>query len=256
MLIPFICGTFHQEEEEEDDQSMSSSACSTPKKSRRNVFSKNKDNPYSTRGLDKFSALLADLEEKRQKIYEQTGAQDKSFVRFVYKNSNDCVPIVIKLKDKKDEKKTKIEDVKEEEVPMDKFPTETCNMEVKEEKRSKLASEKYKNNKRSFSWNNSKLGRWKWDRPSYYLPVVVILILLFLVLFGRSVAILCTCIVWYMVPTLKESSDRKNSMKKKEYVRKLSQPKMKIDGLSSPKTNHTGAVKDNSPRQHGHRKSG
>ncbi|KAH7523734.1 uncharacterized protein LOC107433718 [Ziziphus jujuba] len=254
MLIPFICGTLHHEEE--DDHTMSSSACSTPKKSRKNgLFSKNKDNPYSSRGLDKFSALLADLEEKRQKIYAESGAQDISLVRFVYKNSNDCVPIVIKLKDKKDEKTmTEEQHATEQVLPDDKFPIET-SMAVKEENQSKLESDKYTKNKRSFSWNNTKFAGWKWNRPSFYLPVFVILILLFLALFGRSIAILCTSIGWYMVPTLKESSDRRRSMKKKEYVRKLSQPKMKTDGLSSPKTNRSEGVKDKSPRQHGHRKS-
>lgn len=263
MLSPLICGAFHHEEEE--DEAMTGSACSTPRKSKRNGFSsrthnsKDNKNPYSSRGLDKFSALLADLEEKRQKIYEKTGAQDISLVRFVYKNSNDCVPIVIKLKDKKDEK-SKVEDVKDHKkhvtevlMPTDKFPTETST-EVKDDKQSKLASDKYKNFKKSFSRNFMKMVRW--NRPSFYVPVFVILILLFLALFGRSVAILCTSIGWYMIPTLNESTMRKRSFKKKEYVRKLSEPKMESsDGLSSPKTNHTGAVKDKTPRQHGQRKS-
>ncbi|KAF3446546.1 hypothetical protein FNV43_RR11726 [Rhamnella rubrinervis] len=263
MLSPFICGAFHHEEEE--DEAMTASACSTPRKSKRNGLSsrthnsKGNKNPYSSRGLDKFSALLADLEQKRQKIYAETGAQDISFVRFVYKNSDDCVPIVIKLKDKKDEK-SKVEDVKannkhvtEVPAPTDKFLTETSTA-VKDDKQSRLSSDKYKSFKKSFSRNYLKMIRW--NRPSFYLPVFVILILLFLAVFGRSVTILCTSIGWYMVPTLNESIMRKRSLKKKEYVRKLSEPKVVVsDRLSSPKTNHSGAVKDKSPRQQLQQKS-
>ncbi|KAK8260402.1 hypothetical protein E1A91_D13G119500v1 [Gossypium mustelinum] len=105
MIYPFLCGTLHHQQE--DDGIWSSSPVCSPRKSKRKKDTKN---PYSTRGLDQFSALLAELEEKRQKIYSQTGSQ--SMVRFVYKNSNDCVPVVVNLKDKKEEK-TKPENTKE-----------------------------------------------------------------------------------------------------------------------------------------------
>ncbi|KAE8714387.1 ZCW7 isoform 1 [Hibiscus syriacus] len=101
MFQPFICGAF--DPEDEGDR----------RKLRRNSFRKSKGrkkddkNPYSDRGLDKFSALLAELEQKKQKIYSQTGSQDVSLVRFTYKNSTDFVPIVIKLKDDKEETKKK-----------------------------------------------------------------------------------------------------------------------------------------------------
>ncbi|PQP95556.1 uncharacterized protein Pyn_29941 [Prunus yedoensis var. nudiflora] len=105
MLSPFSCGFFHPEDVH--DEPISSSPCSTPRRSSRRS-SKDSKNPYSSRGLDKFSALLADLEEKRQKIYAETPPQDISFVRFVFKDSNDDVPvpIVIKVKDKKEDQTT------------------------------------------------------------------------------------------------------------------------------------------------------
>ncbi|KAK8260401.1 hypothetical protein E1A91_D13G119500v1 [Gossypium mustelinum] len=158
MIYPFLCGTLHHQQE--DDGIWSSSPVCSPRKSKRKKDTKN---PYSTRGLDQFSALLAELEEKRQKIYSQTGSQ--SMVRFVYKNSNDCVPVVVNLKDKKEEK-TKPENTKE-----------------------------------------------------------------------RSVAILGTCIGWYVVPTINgEGSNLRTSMKKKDYGRRQSGNKLVGGKLSFQKS--------------------
>ena len=56
------------------------------------------------------------------------------------------------------------------------------------------------------------------------MPVFIILILLFLAFFGRSAAILCTSIGWYMIPTL--SSKRPSSKpakKKKQLMRRFSE---------------------------------
>ncbi|KAL4370378.1 hypothetical protein AHAS_Ahas06G0059800 [Arachis hypogaea] len=54
--------------------------------------------------------------------------------------------------------------------------------------------------------------------PSFYVLAVMILILVFLTVFGRSVVTLCTCVLWY------------------EYVRGLSEKKMVVmnEGLNSP----------------------
>ncbi|XP_007029922.2 PREDICTED: uncharacterized protein LOC18599763 [Theobroma cacao] len=232
MFYPFFCGAFHHQKE--DDDELWSTPASTPKKSRRKKDSKN---PYSTRGLDQFSALLAELEEKRQQIYSQMGSE--GIVRFVYKNSNDCVPVVVKLKDKKEEK-NKTEDTK------DHHP-ESCVSEVVEKLPTPPESDEKIEQKKSFSWNIVKSQDWR--RPSYYIPAVIISILLFLVFFGRSVAILCTCMGWYVVPTISgEGSNLRTSMKKKDYVRKLSGNKMVSGKLSSPKNNKFGAIRDKSPR--------
>ncbi|XVF56773.1 hypothetical protein PTKIN_Ptkin06aG0146800 [Pterospermum kingtungense] len=166
MFDTCICGSFHHQEEDGDEFWVS--PVSSPRKSRRK---KDNKNPYSTRGLDQFSALLAELEEKRQQIYSQMGSQ--GIVRFVYKNSNDCVPIVIKLKDNyKKEEKNKPGNTKDDHQP------------------------------------------------------------------ERSVAILCTSIGWYIFPKLSgEGSDFRTSMKKKDYVKKLSGNKMVSGKLSSPRSN-------------------
>ena len=103
MLNHFICGSFHHQEEDVP--------CSSPKKSKRKE-SRNDKNPYSNRGLDKFSALLDDLDERRTKVYSQMSPQDISFVRFAYSNNHDIVPIVVKVKNNKDQKKHKSEELK------------------------------------------------------------------------------------------------------------------------------------------------
>ncbi|KAK8532158.1 hypothetical protein V6N13_131493 [Hibiscus sabdariffa] len=191
-------GTFHRQEDEDGDDI---SVCS-PRKSKRKKDTKN---PYSTRGLDRFTALLEELEEKRQKIYSQTGSQ--SLVRFVYKNANDYVPVVVNLKDKNEEK-IKPENTKEryvsEAVNKLQIPSESGkNMDMKAKKRLTWKSVEFQNLR----------------KPSYYIPATIILILLFLTFVGRSVAILCTCVGWYMVPTIKgEGSNLRRSMKKKDYV--------------------------------------
>ncbi|XP_062101615.1 uncharacterized protein LOC133807364 [Humulus lupulus] len=282
MLKLLICGSplhpssdhqhQHQNRDHQDEVPMSlscsagTSPSSTPKKSRKTAFSRNHNNkdknPYATRGLDKFSALLADLEEKRQKIYEQSAAsEDISFVRFVYKNSNDLVPIIVKLKDseKEADKTNKStsrtagnEDllVKEKqstqnsETTHDKFPIAV--KEVKKSQRSEQSSKVINNLLQP--WSMVKFDKLR--RPSYYLPVVVIVILILLAFFGRSIAILCTSIGWYVVPTLKDSSTRKSSaVNKKDYVKKLSEKNLVTEGVSSPRINNK------SPRQQGHRRS-
>lgn len=221
MFSPFICGSFHHHEDEDEplQRQGSSSPCSTPRKSSRKN-TKNSKNPYSTRGLDKFSALLADLEEKRQQIYSQVGSQDISFVRFVYSNSNDCVPIVVKLKDqsKSDETKDDKQRTAHNAEALDKsLPVETSPAHHElEEKQPRMETDKKTEKRRMLSWN---LMLHRLRRPSYYMPVFIVLILLLLAFFGRSVTILCTSIGWYLVPAL--SSIRPS--KKKQLVRRFSE---------------------------------
>ncbi|XP_022138124.1 uncharacterized protein LOC111009368 [Momordica charantia] len=179
-----------------------SSPNSTPRRSR------NKKNPYSDRGLDKFSALLTNLEEKRKKIYSQTDPENIVMVRFAYKNSDECVPVVVKQKDKKEEKQS---DVSE---------TKRSTIQKPADKKSIVQS---RNLRRLLS------------KPCCYITAMVILILFLLSVFGKSVTILCTCVLWYLVPVLKQSS------KRKEYRRILTAKKMNPDAssaLSSPIRGH------------------
>eukprot|EP00256_Glycine_max_P035035 XP_006581269.1 uncharacterized protein LOC102659758 [Glycine max] len=255
MLNHFICGSFHHQEEDVP--------CSSPKKYSRRKESRNiNKNPYSNRGLDKFSALLADLDERRQKVYSQMSPQDISFVRFAYSSNDDFVPIVVKVKkNNKDQKKHKSEELKARHITsfseqLEKSSEETT-LEERKQKLNKLEAHKKKN--LSFSWNVLK-------RPSFYVPAVVMLILVFLVVLGRSVATLCTCVVWYVVPTLSEyydsSKPRKKSMmmntKKRDNVRGwLNDVKMvNPEDLASPRSGDSKAYSnDNNSGKHGHQKS-
>ncbi|RYR30322.1 hypothetical protein Ahy_B01g055121 [Arachis hypogaea] len=75
----------------------------------------------------------------------------------------------------------------------------------------------------------------------------MILILVFLTVFGRSVATLCTCVLWYVILVMSDTSFSSSSSSKpirktvrntnkKEYVRGLSEKKMVVmnEGLNSP----------------------
>ncbi|KAF5456103.1 hypothetical protein F2P56_025614 [Juglans regia] len=248
MLNLFVCGsgTFHREEDEAEP--WSNSPCSSPRKPRRKNHNKDSKNPYSTRGLDKFSELLADLEEKRNKIYSQVGSQDISLVRFMYSNSNDWVPIVVKSKNNMEDK-TQIRD-----IVKDKHDTPAKSSVDSKELKQPILESNERPKKKRFFWN-LKLDRWR--RPSYYLPAIVILILLLLAVFGRSFAILCTSLGWYLVPALKMSPNTKRSTKKKTYARELSENKMVVSEKAKEYTRSSSGLVDQgkSPQQHGHRKS-
>ncbi|XP_038976395.1 uncharacterized protein LOC120107257 [Phoenix dactylifera] len=84
------------------------SAPGSPRGSKR----KGNKNPYSTRGLDKFSTVLAELEARRKKIMAKVGTEGVSMVRFVYSNSEDWIPIIVKLREDAKEEKTKLDDAR------------------------------------------------------------------------------------------------------------------------------------------------
>ncbi|GMH13640.1 hypothetical protein Nepgr_015481 [Nepenthes gracilis] len=100
MVGSFICGGNSLPREEEDHKFHS--ADSSPRKS-----SSRSKNPYSDRGLDRFTVLLAEIEEKRQKIYSELDPDEISLVRFVYSNDNSIKPIVVMAKGKRDQTKNR-----------------------------------------------------------------------------------------------------------------------------------------------------
>lgn len=232
MFTPLICGSFHPREQEDDEDGIEAwrYSPSSTRKSRKLCSCRSKDskNPYADRGLDKFTALLADLDVKRQKIYTQKGSENISFIRFAYSNSNDCKPIVVKVRNKQMSRTTTNVD----QESGDKNPIDSPIN--KKEDRKKIGST-----------CDMKVEDWRW--PSYYLPVIMILILLVLAFFGRSFAILCTSIGWYLVPTVK-GGNVKRVNKKKDYVRRLSNVKvLSTGGISSPRSVLT-RINGSSPR--------
>ncbi|CAG7900004.1 unnamed protein product [Brassica rapa] len=157
--------------------------------------SKESKNPYSNRGLDKFSALLSELDEKRQNIYaKRVDSHGPPLVRFVFKSSGECVPVMIKTK-----KGPKKKDDAQDDLVV---KTESNTKDEKE-----LKPEAREHKQRCALKENLK----KFSRPNHFLPVTAILVLIFLVFFGRSVSIMCTCIVWYLIPIIKEHSRKKGS---------------------------------------------
>ncbi|KAK1405633.1 hypothetical protein POM88_005238 [Heracleum sosnowskyi] len=100
---PLICGSFQNQQDEDFEFLGSFTSPRSRKPAKWHSFggSKGNKNPYADRGLDKFSALVAELDSKRKKIYTQKGSEDISLIGFVYSNSNHYKPIVVKLKNKK-----------------------------------------------------------------------------------------------------------------------------------------------------------
>ncbi|XP_047948946.1 uncharacterized protein LOC125194762 [Salvia hispanica] len=165
----FICGrrSFIRDEDREKNES----SHLTPKRSKNT-----RTNPYAERGLDKFHTLLAHLEGEKQKIYNQIGAEEVSFVRFVYSDSFKNVrPIVVRGKNNNSHLKfgpNNSTTSRDEEI---------CGDE-REEKGEKMMMCK------------------RWNIGSLCFGVMMVLV--FVAIHGRSFAILCTTFVWYLVPLI------------------------------------------------------
>ncbi|KAA8528453.1 hypothetical protein F0562_035808 [Nyssa sinensis] len=232
MFSSCLCGSFQHHQEGDDDDEPMSIPRSPPRKSRKSSMfrSRNNKNPYANCGLDKFSALLADLEDRRQKIYTEMGSEDISFVRFMYSNSNDCRPVVVKVKNNKQDKPN-AGNFKDKTVAhnnseaLEKQPLESSTITM-------VSDENRKKKKKTLITSDMKFDDWKWP---YYLTAIIILILLFLAMFGRSFAILCTSIGWYLLPKIKERSTNLKR-NKRDYIRRLSENKILDDGISSPRS--------------------
>lgn len=259
MFKPFICGSFQNQEDQDIIDTYS--PCSTPKRSRKSIGSyktKENKNRYANLGLDKFHALLSEIEEKKQKIYTQKGAEDIAIVQFVISSDNEIKPIVVKMKGKRpsDVSSTTSSIIKasSEQLKKDIENQDSCSSK-------KMEVEKIPKKKKGCArWDIFKLEKFK--QPLYYLPVVVMLILLFLAIYGRPFAILCTSIAWYLIPLLREPSDHNKNprrlKRKKEHSRRLSEKTFwgKNDGSSSPTSVFNGPAGVSPPRQHhSHRRS-
>jgi len=238
MLNHLVCGNFQHQLEDDIP-------CSSPKSKSKKKGNNRDNNPYASRGLDKFSTLLSELDQRRKKVYSQMNPHDISFVRFTY-SSDDFVPIVVKVKNNNHHKKhmseeqVKVRHVTSFSEPMD-------QKHVEETKQPKLEISHHDDDVKNASNKIESIGFSlnMLKRPSFYVPAVVILILLLLTVFGRSFATLCTCIVWYIVPILKDSSKEEKLMKKKDFV---------IEGLHSPRGD-SKASNDKRSGKHSQQKS-
>lgn len=180
-----------------------------------------KKNPYSTRGLDKFAAVLADLEDRRAKIMANAGPQDASTsVWFMYSESSECVPILLRHNDHVSRQPmppavahAADEDLKEV-IPL-------VGSKVEKEVIKEMVAVSEREVKKRWSWRD-------W-RPSYYWPLVMVLILFCLLMFGRVFAICCTSIWWYMVPTMQgEGKALRRRVKRKKDDRRMSEKSLVV----------------------------
>ncbi|KAL1814021.1 hypothetical protein ACET3Z_024086 [Daucus carota] len=213
MLSSLVCGSGSFQDEDDIELSELLRSCSSSAKktskilgTRHSFSSKSKDskNPYADRGLDKFSALLAELDSKRQKIYTQKGSEDISLLGFAYSNSSDYKPIVVRVRDKKPIKTlikapVKLADRSDSQVSKNveksDYDSKQTRAEPNRVNQKKASPEKFRHVSVEYL-----------TRPSYYVPVIIILILLFLAIFGKSFAILCVSIGWYIIPAINSDS--------------------------------------------------
>ncbi|KAL3505051.1 hypothetical protein ACH5RR_034892 [Cinchona calisaya] len=207
MCSPFSCGSFKNQKDDIDE--LPSPCSTTPNRSKRGrSYSKRRDskNPYANQGLDKFNALLAELEEKKQKIYTQKGSEDISFIYFKdSSNCNDWKPIIAKVKKQensstnynaKDDQITKYSEAQN----MHEIEASASFDEVPQPKEELISRKRPKN----------------WRQIFGDFPVTIVLILLVLIMYGRSFAILCTILGWYLVPLIKDKSSSSTSKRPKK----------------------------------------
>ncbi|KAI3491349.1 hypothetical protein L1887_44274 [Cichorium endivia] len=193
--MAFICGSLRNKEEDDYDVLWPYPSTSPRKPSRKGLIfgsrrSKNTKNPYSDRGRDKFEALLADLDHKRQEILTQKGSEDVSMVKFVYRSPNEAQPIVVKLRDhRKHDNTSSMESSPKSEHQKDFAFVKEVGDEFEEWKTVKSSIRESMKKIMFDEWRRKLREGWM---PSYIFPLFVILILVLLMFSGRSFAILCT----------------------------------------------------------------
>lgn len=236
----FICGSASFSHQDEDDRVISSYPA--PKRTTKKSLSfcrigkkyYTTKNPYANRGLDKFYALLSELDEKRQMIYARMGSEAISFVQFVYsKDSDQIKPIVVmRVKERKEEanatnlaKKPVISTVNNPGIR--RSHSAIGSEKVRQEKNIQVPDEKPTQKKKSCLTCSESFKVENLRQSCCSFPMMVVLILLCLAIFGRSFAILCASIGWYLIPrfTLDSSSSSPNARKskRKEFDRKSSE---------------------------------
>ncbi|TKW35564.1 hypothetical protein SEVIR_2G381800v4 [Setaria viridis] len=235
---------------------------------------KGKDNPYASRGLDKFSTVLSELESKREKILRRAGPDADAghlMVRFVQSGAKGWVPIVVKLPHEEeqqaaDAKKRQSKPAKptsRSSTP----PTEPASPKEDPVKPVHVAPVPAPKTAVPAKKSKASRVRWSWAwgrkvRPCYYWPLAMALLLLSLVVFGRVFAICCTSIWWYLLPILSGEEalgvTRSPAAKaRKDVGNKVGDKLAVAPPPSHGKKGSSGAAHEViSPRSHAHRKKG
>ncbi|CAL9158234.1 uncharacterized protein LOC135588624 [Musa acuminata AAA Group] len=221
-------------------------------------------NPYSARGLDKFATLLAELEARKERVLARAASQGAAaMVRFTYSGPNEWIPIIVKIRDPQVEA-GKPSDVEKPKAPPPVHAISEASPPEKDVGEGVETVAPETKPKGHFSWGVGGAKGWSgknW-RPSYYWPLVAVLMLLCLVMFGRVFAICCTTVWWYMVPIMQGESGagvRRSIKKKKDYGRRLSDKRMAGNLAPAPsfQANKVRGVQEaSSPRGHVNGKRG
>lgn len=224
---PLICGSFQNQQDEDFEFLGSFTSPRSRKPAKWHSFggSKGNKNPYADRGLDKFSALVAELDSKRKKIYTQKGSEDISLIGFVYSNSDNYKPIVVKLKNKKQQSMISEKDkLKPDHNISPPAPSEIEPATPDQVKVLSRIGTFIKTTPKKVSFDLVKNIQMDNPRkPWYYISLITIFLLLAMTVFGRSFAVLCTTLGWYFVPTIQNLDVKKKiKAKKKTYVKALS----------------------------------
>lgn len=255
-----------------------------------------KENPYASRGLDKFSTVLSELESRREKILRQVGGGggggapgegggggggEHVLVRFVQSEGKGWVPIVVKLPPEEEEQQQRkggknkrkqqaaatSATSSQSSTPPTSEPASPREDVIKPARPAAAAAAAAPGSAKR------KAGvRWSWSdvRPRHYMPFVAVLLLASLVVFGKVFAICCTSVWWYLVPILTASSNgaggaggahgvRRSKAAVKVLGKKASDKKMAATPLLGPshgKRGSSGVHELISPRSHPHGKKG
>ncbi|XP_015695057.1 uncharacterized protein LOC107304624 [Oryza brachyantha] len=179
-----------------------------------------KENPYASRGLDKFSTVLSELESRREKILRRVGSGAGEggggghvMVRFVQSEGKGWVPVIVKLPPEEQEQQRRAGGKKRKQAAS---PTSSQSStpptsepsspreDVKVPAPAPAAGAVAPVRRKAAAVAGE---RWSWSwgknvRPRHYMPFVAVLLLASLVVFGRVFAICCTSVWWYLVPIL------------------------------------------------------
>ncbi|XP_066381242.1 uncharacterized protein [Miscanthus floridulus] len=230
------------------------------------------NNPYASRGLDKFSVVLSELESKREKILRRVGSDvdaDHLMVRFVQSEKKGWVPIVVKLPH--EEEQQAADGAKKKQSKQASKPASQSSTPPTEPSSPKEDPVAVQAKATVPPAKKSKAGgvRWSWAwgrkmmRPCHYWPLAMTLLLLCLVVFGRVFAICCTSIWWYLLPILSGeealSTGRSPATKPRKDVSFKAGDKLAVAPPNShgKRSSSAGAAHEMiSPRSHAHRKKG
>ncbi|GAB4839301.1 hypothetical protein Ancab_028828 [Ancistrocladus abbreviatus] len=151
-------------------------------------------NPYADIGRDKFSALLAQVEERKQEIFSQISPAEASLVRFVYSSDNKLKPVVVGAKGKT-QGKIKIDENKLAAAEADKEVKQKTaavddaaevQREAKQIKTAEAEEEGEESGRIEIMGGLTKLELGKLEPSNCgYLIAILILILLFTILYER-----------------------------------------------------------------------